>query len=488
MLTKAHYLDLLEGKFHETTADDLAKLFDALEKSAKQRLVVHLHGGLVSRASAEQTAEGLMPFYEQGGAYPVFFFWHSDLWTVLQHNVTDIAQEEAFKRLVKRLVQLALGKLASFVGARAAGPLVLTPVDTMPDDLEALAQYAAAREPAPQRALTVQLNTMQSDQAEAELETDDVLQTESEAIAASNVPPASAAGVRHRAGGAKVTPRPSRMSGSVQKELAAEAGKSGERIGAVTFFTLVKHGIAILKRVIERFAKGRAHGVYTTVVEEVLRDLYMDSVGAIAWETMKKDTGKAFGNDPNTYAGTAFLERLKNWCRPGRSITLICHSCGAVYACNFLKHADGALDPAVKFDFVFMAPACTFAVMAEQIPIFVKRVQRFRMYALKDELEHGYWEVPLVYPASLLYMVSALFEGDACDMPIVGMQRYHTNADPYIAPEIQAVTKYLQGKCVWSIAQDGPGLSTAAKKHGDFSIDAATRESLRDFLLGTGGN
>ncbi len=489
MLSKNHYLDLAEGKFKGTTAADLGPMFAALEQGpVKDHIVVHLHGGLVSRTSAEQSAEVLQPYYEAGGAYPVFFFWRSDLWSVLQHNMADIAKEDAFKRLVKRLMQLAVGKLANYAGARSGGVLVLPSEATMPDDLEGLAGYAATREPTAGPKPELQLSAQQIEQAEAELETDEILQEESQAIVATVVPPAVASATRARAGGAPVTPKPSLMSKNVKQELAAEVTGPDARAGILTFLTLAKHGIVILKNVIVRFAKGRAHGIYTTIVEEVLRDLYLDSVGAIAWETMKGDTVGAFKEDPQVYGGTAFLQHLKAWWRPGRRITLVCHSAGAIYGGNFLTNVDRVLPADAKLDVVYLAPACTFETMASLLPVFAKRVRRFRMYALSETLESGYWEVPVIYPASLLYMVSGLFEGVANDMPIVGMQRYYTDADPYIAPEIQQVTKFLQGKCVWSVVQGGPGWSSAATRHGGFTGDEETCKSLRDFLRSTEDN
>jgi hypothetical protein len=491
MLSPNHYLDLADGKFNQTNAADLTTLFDSLERAAaKDHLVVHFHGGLVSRATAELAAEGLMPYYEEGRAYPVFFFWHSDLWTTLTRNLDQIAQEPIFKRLVKRLVQLALGKLSSFAGARVGGPLPLESEDALPDDLHELAQYAAQREPAGSKVKGVTLTNAQIDQATVELETDEIIQAESRALAVSVAPPAMGADVRARsASGGAVTPRRTLMSKSVLDELAQEQHAPGARIGGLmTFTTLVIRGVIVLKRLIGRFAERRDHGLYTTIVEEILRELYIDSIGALAWAMMKKDTLDAFGTDPQVYGGTAFLKHLKAWWHPGRRITLIGHSTGAIYIGHMLEHADPLLDPTARFNVVFLAPACSFEFMASKLPVFTRRVDRLRMFGLKDELERGYWEVPVLYPASLLYMVSGLFEEPASDMPIVGMQRYFSGAEPYLTPEIQEVTSYLQGKSVWALAHGEPGLFTSANKHGSFDEDLHTRESLREFLRAAKGN
>lgn len=485
MLSKNHYVDLADGKFNLTTADDLRQLFAALDVSTRsEHLVVHFHGGLVSRPQAERAANGLKPYYENSGGYPVFFFWRSDLQTTFVRNLDQIAQEPVFKRLVKRLVQLALGKLLPSVGGRAGGVLELPDDNKMPDDLESLAEYARRLEPDSARVRGTALTNQQFDQAQTELEGDEVIQSESRAIVAHKSPlPESAARTRG-ASEETVTPRPTLMSESVVNELVQERGGPGQRVGLLTFATLALKGALALKRVIDRFGSGRDHTLYTTVLEEVLRELYVDSLGGLSWALMKQDTKDAFGGDPQIHGGTAFLKQLAVWWRPGRRISLVGHSTGAIYIGHFLEHADMVLPPAAKFDVAFLAPACSFDFMAGKLPLFRRRVSRFRMFALKDELERGYWEVPLLYPASLLYMVSGLFEEPTVDMPIVGMQRYHSGVAPYVTDQMTAVVDYVKDSCVWSLVSGAAGLSSSAARHGAFDEDVPTLESVRAFLQG----
>jgi len=485
MLSKNHYLDLADGKFKGTDADDLAGLFEAVGRSPRsEHLVVHFHGGLVSRAQGERAADGLMPYYENAGAYPVFFFWRSDLRTTFASNIDQIAQEPIFKRLVKRLVQLALGKLLPTLGGRAGGVLDPPAEDSMPDDLEGLAAYAARREPDRTRVQGAALTNQQFDQAQNELELDEVIQVESRAIAAQKSPPPPAAARARGGAEEKVTPRPTLMSDAVVNDLVKERGGAGQRAGLLTFVTLAVKGAVILKRIIDRFGSGRDHTLYTTVVEEVLRELYVDSVGGLSWALMKQDTKDAFGGDARLHGGTAFLKYLAAWWRQGRRISLVGHSTGAIYIGHFIEYADAVLPAEAKFEVAFLAPACSFEFMAGKLPVFRRRVSRFRMFALKDELERGYWEVPLVYPASLLYLVSGLFEDPTVDMPIVGMERYHSAAAPYNAAEITAVVDYVKDHTIWALASGAAGLSSAAAQHGGFDEDVATLESLRAFLEG----
>jgi hypothetical protein len=102
-----------------------------------------------------------------------------------------------------------------------------------------------------------------------------------------------------------------------------------------------------------------------------------------------------------------------------------------------------------------------------------------------DEVERADVLVPLVYPHSLLYLVSGIFE-DEPDTPIVGMQRYYSREAPYDTPEVLSCVDYLLAspkRTVWSVVNNG--LSSSAQKHGDFDNDVPTLESLR-YIIANG--
>jgi hypothetical protein len=172
---------------------------------------------------------------------------------------------------------------------------------------------------------------------------------------------------------------------------------------------------------------------------------------------------------------------LKEAWRPGQRVTLIGHSTGAIYIGEFLKHADGILPPTAKFDVVFLAPACTFGFADGRLDVFKRRVANIRSFGLRDAIERGYWEVPVLYRGSLLYLVSGLFE-DAVDEPVVGMQRYFDPDGPYDAAAVRRVREYLAGKTVWSEDVAQVGRKSTAREHGGFDEDAATLESIGHIL------
>ena len=61
---RSHYLDVVDGEFHGTTADDLEELFKEVEKSEhSDHIVVHFHGGLGRIADQKITKlDELMPW------------------------------------------------------------------------------------------------------------------------------------------------------------------------------------------------------------------------------------------------------------------------------------------------------------------------------------------------------------------------------------------------------------------------------------------
>src|SRR5207249_2825177 len=104
-------IDLANGRFAGTTADELKRLFERFSTDPnKDRLVVHFHGGLVSQAAGTATAERLLPLYEGATGYPVFFVWHSGLFETINDNLSQIVEERIFRRLRDLVTQLAIGK------------------------------------------------------------------------------------------------------------------------------------------------------------------------------------------------------------------------------------------------------------------------------------------------------------------------------------------------------------------------------------------
>ena len=480
-LQRHHVIDLKDGKFSGTTPEDMTAMFQRIEKDADGRnLVIHFHGGLVSRRKALTAAADLYETYRAGGAYPVFVVWNSDLYNTIIGNLGEIAKERAFQRLLFKLAQFLIGKIDERPGAR--GRLRLPPAREVPEDPEGIRKFLDERsgQPFPNLALS----KGQASQLERELSRDPGLRAETRAIMEAyrsdgeqdeNVREYR----RSRGATASRTSTKTLMSRKVLRKIAKDAPRANARSGTL-LVTLTKYGISITRAVLKRYRNERDHGLYTTIVEEILRALYIDNIGQIAWNLMKRDTADAFGGDPRTHAGTALVGQLKKLNKRGQRVTLIGHSTGAIFIGHLLEHADKELPAGRKFDVVQMAPACTFEFLHDRLRIYKRRVAGIRSFGLADERERGYWEIPAIYNASLLYLVSGLFEEAGADTPLVGMER-HFDTSIYDGKDVKAVERYLKDR-LWSVADRGAGRRTAAKKHGGFEREAKTKESQRHLL------
>ena len=283
-------------------------------------------------------------------------------------------------------------------------------------------------------------------------------------------------------------------AGELAPELEQELGtaRAKEDDGEKLLFTtgaLIVAGLRIAGRTVRRLSIGRGHGVYTTVVEEVARELKGGLVGGIVWKHMKQDTADAFVGPGDTHGGTALLEEIAALLAAGHKprLILVGHSAGAIYICHLLLAARQKLPADVRFEVVLLAPACTFALLDRTLTEAGDLIGSFRSFAMQDELERQDAIFPPVYNRSLLYFVSGLVE-DEIDAPLVGMQRYHGGRKPFDTAGQPAIARaldklsHLQRGWIWSKSSAGLGLNTLALKHGDFDDEEQTLASVAHIL------
>ena len=496
-LSKAHYVNLKNGQFDSTSRGEFASLFQTFAASpARDNLVVYFHGGLVGEGQGMATAERLLPVFQAAGSYPVFFVWESGLMD-MTHNLGEIAREPIFKLLLRKVSQFAVGKIIQTEGTR--GPQLELPLESEVDG--ELARLERGEMPFSDVDWTAVLadevlQSTEQEQFESEFKRDTAIETEAQLIANSFRTSEDVKADLESRGttvrGSSLTLMSPAIVEEVKQEIKQQAGADANEKarGLFTAGFLLKHAVSLLKRVVVRFAKRRAHGVYATIVEELLREFYVANVGELIWTHIKKDTADAFQPNPAIFGGTAFLEETKTMWQSGHKprITLIGHSTGAVYICNLLKQAQQQRLPAdVKFDVIFLAPACTCSLFAEALGEAGGRIDHFRMFTMSDENEKANRLLPVVYPHSLLYFVSGVVEKDA-DHPIVGMQRFYSGAppfDPTSFPDVDVVRRYIatdQARAVWSVTDLGQGKASASKTHSDFAKDDVTLSSLKHII------
>jgi hypothetical protein len=263
-----------------------------------------------------------------------------------------------------------------------------------------------------------------------------------------------------------------------------EPGRAGP-VGVAAF--LLKHAGLIAFRCFKRFRTHRDHGIHATVVEEVCRELYGDLVGASIWGMMVTDAGDHFTGGG---FGLTLLDALPadNHVR----IQVTAHSAGSIWASQMLK-AIKAKGMNTTLDLVLLAPAVRTDLFAEALTAAGGQVRKCRMFTMTDELERkdavlghdkGY-----IYPSSLLYLVSGLFENKGADAfpdaPLVGMQRFvgapwlDDPAQTAAGDQIAAFFTQPGHDIVYSPA---PGLTTA-DSHGGFDSEPLTLASVSKFLI-----
>jgi hypothetical protein len=485
--TKDHYINLSNGRFDSTTRADLDHTFQTW-RAAEKPLVAHFHGGLVNEKSGMEVARKLLPVYSEAGGFPFFFVWEAGLGETILQNLRDIYDERIFRRLLERIVQFAVGKLQQAPGTRGTR-LALPPLPKVQDELRD--GSTAQREPyehidpaslSPNEAMAMP----EEQQFREELEADSVINLESQAIANQLMPPEETNAERARSRGARAqASRHTLMSPDVLEDIRKETSAPGARSGLVTTRIIVG-GVRVLAKVIDRFRNRTDHGIYVTAIEEILREFYVANVGQYIWAHMKEATANAFKPDGKVHGGAAFLENLKAEWEAGnrRRVVLIGHSTGAVYICHLLQHAAKQLPAEIRFDVVFLAPACTFDLFNDTLEKAADRITEIRVFAMHDALEINDQLVPAIFPRSLLYFVSGVVE-DKPDMPLVGMKRYYSGRAPYDGNAIQSTCRFLatkQGRSVWSEVAGASGLSSSSHRHGDFDDDGPTLESLRHII------
>jgi pimeloyl-ACP methyl ester carboxylesterase len=462
-----HTMILANGRFDATNRDQLRAAFETFSNSQqKDTLVIHFHGGLVSRAAAEEMADRLLPVYQAAGGYPFFVIWESQFWETLGNNWQEIARENAVSVLVEKVLQFLVGKINQSPGEKALEEVLLPTKFEVKDEIQE--KRSQGREPYEDKnsqtaTLDEQLPEKERQQFEDLLAKDPVLHDAAFDLAREGGPTLSA----------------ELETDMAQSKTAVEPGEKA----LITTGALVAAGVRILTRVLKRCSSGRDHGLYTTVVEEVARELKGDKIGGLLWKLMKKDTADSFQDPDAEYGGSALLKEIARLWEAGSRprIVLVGHSAGTVYICHLLTKAAEILPKEVTFDVVFLAPACSYKLLDSTLQAAGDRIKSFRSFGMKDDAEKKDAIFPPLYMCSLLYFVSGLLE-DEVDYPLVGMERFASAAFNRAAvPEIDRVQQKFaafQTPWVWSASNAGPGLTSMALKHGDFDNEQKTLDSL----------
>jgi hypothetical protein len=485
MPSLANCLFVREGQFDVSEGSNpaqLEQLFAAYKASGKKKLVVYFHGGLVDTASAVASAAALTPAYKASDAFPVFIIWQTGWAEVIDQNLPSIFGEKIFQRLVARVTQFVKGKLekAAATGvSRGPGDLPLDKLQSIENELKTLDESGVPLTHFDPGALqpTDELTQDEEAQIRAQIEKDVRLQTHVGEI--SNA----------RQGDAGVTTRSAGPSGSATTLMDPEvvneiaAAEDGTR-GVISMAMLAKHVVVITASTIRRLATQRDHGVYLTIVEEILRELYVRAAGRFLWDHMKQVIDEAFGAG-ESMVGRALITQLKSvWDTPGQAVTLVGHSAGSIYVCRLLQEINHpGLTATAKADVILVAPACTFDLLERTLTNAGGLISGLRIFGMSDQVERRDAIAGVVYPASLLYFVSGVLE-DGMDVPLAGMERYYHppyQGNAFAAIESARAFALLKKPhaIVWAPSTDGQGFNCDMTSHGGWASSPQTLASVQ---------
>jgi hypothetical protein len=517
---KDNYLVSANGRLGnppQSAITEVSRILDhAMQQGPAKGLVIHMHGGLVSRDSAlNDITARLTPRYQEAGAYPLFFVWESGFKEALLNNKSDILNDPAFRELVKKVSEWVVAKISPVGGVnfKGAGGVPITDVDRFRQEYDRWFDNLRQAPPVEDSDIAgdaqattrstagiPDLDDLASD-IERQLDDDpEFKRVLGRAFNAANPP-----GVVVTTKGAGTTERATVLliSPDALDEMFPATGPAStdarvKTRGVFTWLNVARYAAGIVIAVLKRFRSHRDHGVYCTIVEEVLQSAYGDLIGATVWNAMKKDTLDSFANGTDT-CGRLVVQKIREMEKAGKQfkkITLVGHSTGAIYICNFLDAARSAgLETPIQV--VFLAPAVTCQRFARAINDHEGTYLRdFRMFAMRDAREQQDAMLKPLYTRSLLYFVSGLLEGNDVDgkwtseedMPLVGMERFFTQAAFSNDAQVQKVWQFFNAKAnrlVWSRAADaGVGLNSDSQHHGDFDNDESTLISLMNIIRG----
>jgi len=431
--------------------DRLAALETRLKKPGA-KLLLHLHGGLVDEPAGVEGATRLSgrtadSWNCDDDWVQVYVVWRTGIVEQARRNWPDLVRDD-------RLYQVILTKLIRFIarkigipahsGARSIDAQLSLDEASVRRRILGLGTADERRNPfadiephfgsdvaegARSSVLSPQSDTAMATEFQGELRDDPAYST-----AVRDLNAAVNEGLPGRAGAIGGDPETGyamyrKLSDAIKEEIGpVETEEHRTARGPVAVSLLIlEHAGRVAFRCFKRFRNQRDHGFHATIVEELCRELYADLIGAKFWGMMTRDAAEHFEGEG---FGSALLATLRNVPAPERFV-ISGHSAGSIWASHMLlAMKEAGMDQRAKL--LLLAPAVRQDLFARVIDGAGELIESCTMFTMSDDLERadavlgqdkGY-----IYPSSLLYCVSGMFEErDATgyvDAPLLGMRRF----------------------------------------------------------------
>lgn len=460
---------------YQTIPADIDAIFEHLRTQKIQKLTVHFHGGLVDEKGGMEVAEKMAPVYSAARSHPVTFVWETGLLETIYRSSDTVGKTKLFQKLLKKLLKKGMEKLGVNVGGK--GPRGVLIDKEIEEELGKDFPFADIKFTEGARGGAAGLDDSSVDvlrqEVQAELEEEIEADAEFKQLLEQEAPQAE----------------------FLKKDELISTQQENQK-GLITSIKAAVTVAKIFLRVVKRFIRKRDHGFYPTVVEEILRALYVEAIGGWVWTGMKHTAEQMW--KPNDglagvemHAGRYFLENLAaHQGQHALTVDLVGHSAGSIAILEMLRAAEEAKLGITIRNVLFLAPACTAKFFHQNLPIAQKKWQLFRMYTMRDDFEQKDRLLSVFYPRSLLYFISGLLEVDV-DEPILGMERFLSGVEPFDDGYLLDMGKFVKdpnaGRLALSVwTQVNPsaseGFRTSSQKHTGFDDDTDTQGSLKHLI------
>lgn len=448
-----------------TTPAQVDRILDHVKSSGKKKLLIYFHGGLIAEEVGERNAtEFYKKYSDDNDTHVLSIVWETGFWEVLP---------ETLKRV---LGDTLMGKLISKVGyyfKHKSTPISeISLLDNyIEDHIHYYAQWFG------------ELDNNGYDPFEAMSPLDGTRFMDDNTISESLIE----------------AEMESMMDNQDLSE--EELVRLGIEPNNENFFPnpkLLWFAAKIVSRCFKRFLSKRDHGVWPTIVEESIREMKLDWAGSEIWDTMKIQAETMWLSNngqtgSNQYAGTYILEKIiEKFSATDLKVDIVGHSAGSIAICECIKAINN--NPLTKYSefkfnsIVFLAPAVTCKLFNESIMAYPYSWERFRMFTMNDELECNDALIPLLYPRSLLYLISGILEQDEYDAHILGLHRHIRGTKPYDIEILTEIQNFLgtndpdSQRIILSKSQGEMGRIADATSHKGFTFYKEIINSINYYL------
>lgn len=491
---KLHYINVGPGgtfapsgnAAFDTIPKDVDDIISAIRKNGTTNVALYFHGGLVNANNGMDTAIRVTNLIKPANkVYPIAFVWETGLFETILSSLKELHQTELFKKLLVKALKIAAGKLGLEIPD--AGGTVSRGIDKLTED----AIRKELQKPIPFEGIKTNTGTrsVNSDQDLTMLEG----RLRPEVQAEVNADPELVALIEGEKGPTEIL--------SLNKEIVEKKPGETKSRGIISTARIVAALVKVIYRTVERHIKKRDHGFYPTVVEEILREVFVANTGAWIWKQMKDkaaamwtpDSNEIAPGDTSQHAGYYLLRALNKYgdeIDKQIAIDLVGHSAGSIAVAESLAAIRSFRRLTIR-KVIFMAPAITCKLFHEKVLAVDARFEFFRIFTMSDEYETKDKLASVLYPRSLLYFISGCLEdeGKESDEYVLGLQRHLSDKEPYsnvdILKDIRKFIANVSDTCVYAVTPNGTGagLQSLSISHGGFDNDFdGTLKSMEHIL------